>query len=51
MLHGFRDWGRDIAFGNSQANIETAIYYQCLQVMERFERSGLCNYVLVPFKA
>ncbi|KAF5015134.1 hypothetical protein F66182_13638, partial [Fusarium sp. NRRL 66182] len=29
--HGLGDWGRDIAFGNHQANIETAIYYRCLQ--------------------
>jgi hypothetical protein len=36
--HGLGDWGREIAFGNSQANIETAVYYQCLQVMERFAR-------------
>jgi hypothetical protein len=29
--HGLGDWGRDIAFGNNQANIETAIYYRCLR--------------------
>lgn len=29
--HGLGDWGRDIAFGNHQANIETAIYYRCLR--------------------
>ncbi|KAL1890889.1 hypothetical protein Sste5346_008030 [Sporothrix stenoceras] len=29
--HGLGDWGRDIAFGNHQANIETAIYYKCLR--------------------
>ncbi|KAK3897252.1 bacterial alpha-L-rhamnosidase-domain-containing protein [Staphylotrichum tortipilum] len=29
--HGLGDWGRDIAFGNLQANIETAIYHQCLR--------------------
>lgn len=29
--HGLGDWGRDIAFGNNQANIETAIYYKCLR--------------------
>ena len=29
--HGLGDWGRDIAFGNLQANIETAVYYQCLR--------------------
>ncbi len=28
--HGLGDWGRDIAFGNLQANIETAIYHRCL---------------------
>lgn len=33
--HGLGDWGRDIAFGNNQANIETAIYYQCLRNIER----------------
>ncbi|PYH93977.1 hypothetical protein BO71DRAFT_380335 [Aspergillus ellipticus CBS 707.79] len=32
--HGLGDWGRNIAFGNNQANIETAIYYRCLQCME-----------------
>lgn len=29
--HGLGDWGRDIAWGNLQPNIETAIYYKCLQ--------------------
>jgi hypothetical protein len=29
--HGLGDWGRDIAWGNLQANIETAYYYKCLQ--------------------
>ncbi|KAK6827159.1 hypothetical protein PG987_010500 [Apiospora arundinis] len=29
--HGLGDWGRDIAFGNNQANIETAVYYKCLR--------------------
>ena len=29
--HGLGDWGREIAFGNLQANIETAIYYKCLR--------------------
>ncbi|ERT00357.1 hypothetical protein HMPREF1624_03728 [Sporothrix schenckii ATCC 58251] len=28
--HGLGDWGRDVAFGNHQANIETAVYYKCL---------------------
>lgn len=32
--HGLGDWGRDIAFGNNQANIETAIYYRCLRNIE-----------------
>ncbi|KAK1472405.1 hypothetical protein CCUS01_05789 [Colletotrichum cuscutae] len=32
--HGLGDWGRDIAFGNHQANIETAIYYKCLRNVE-----------------
>lgn len=31
IVHGLGDWGRDIAFGNLQANIETAVYYKCLQ--------------------
>ncbi|KXS97123.1 hypothetical protein AC578_2905 [Pseudocercospora eumusae] len=31
--HGLGDWGRDIAFGNLQANIETAVYYKCLQCL------------------
>jgi hypothetical protein len=29
--HGLGDWGRDIAYGNHQANIETAVYYKCLR--------------------
>ncbi|OCT46893.1 putative alpha-l-rhamnosidase protein [Cladophialophora carrionii] len=29
--HGLGDWGRDVAFGNHQANIETAVYYRCLK--------------------
>ena len=33
ILHGLGDWGRDIAFGNLQANIETAVYYKCLQCL------------------
>ncbi|KAJ4353201.1 uncharacterized protein N0V89_004927 [Didymosphaeria variabile] len=33
--HGLGDWGRDIAFGNNQANIETAIYYRCLRNIQR----------------
>lgn len=33
--HGLGDWGRDIAFGNNQANIETAIYYRCLRNTQR----------------
>ncbi|KAM0324869.1 hypothetical protein ACHAQA_007835 [Verticillium albo-atrum] len=32
--HGLGDWGIDIAFGNHQANIETAIYYKCLRNIE-----------------
>ncbi|MBZ6372278.1 MAG: glycoside hydrolase family 78 protein [Microbacterium hominis] len=32
--HGLGDWGRGIAFGNNQANIETAVYYRCLQCVE-----------------
>lgn len=36
--HGLGDWGRDIAFGNHQANIETAIYFQCLQCVEMMAR-------------
>lgn len=34
--HGLGDWGRGIAHGNAQANIETAVYYECLRCMERF---------------
>ena len=34
--HGLGDWGRGIAHGNAQANIETAVYYECLDCMERF---------------
>ena len=36
--HGLGDWGRDIAFGNHQANIETAIYYRCLQCVGMMAR-------------
>ncbi|KAJ5811435.1 alpha-L-rhamnosidase [Penicillium riverlandense] len=36
--HGLGDWGRDIAFGNHQANIETAIYYRCLQCVAMMAR-------------
>ncbi|EON69947.1 hypothetical protein W97_09212, partial [Coniosporium apollinis CBS 100218] len=36
--HGLGDWGRDIAFGNLQANIETAVYYRCLQCLEMMAR-------------
>ncbi|KAJ5453994.1 alpha-L-rhamnosidase [Penicillium daleae] len=36
--HGLGDWGRDIAFGNHQVNIETAIYYRCLQCVEMMAR-------------
>jgi hypothetical protein len=36
--HGLGDWGRGIAFGNNQANIETAIYYRCLQCVEMMAR-------------
>lgn len=32
--HGLGDWGRDIAFGNHQANIETAVYHECLRSCE-----------------
>ncbi|KAK4122706.1 glycoside hydrolase family 78 protein [Parathielavia appendiculata] len=32
--HGLGDWGVDIAYGNHQANIETAMYYQCLRNVE-----------------
>lgn len=34
--HGLGDWGRGIAHGNAQANIETAVYHECLKCMERF---------------
>ena len=34
--HGLGDWGRGIAHGNAQANIETAVYNECLKCMERF---------------
>jgi len=37
--HGLGDWGRGIAHGNAQANIETAIYYECLCCMERFAQN------------
>ncbi|OQE85234.1 hypothetical protein PENNAL_c0024G07855 [Penicillium nalgiovense] len=36
--HGLGDWGRNIAFGNNQANIETAVYYRCLQCVEMMAR-------------
>lgn len=36
--HGLGDWGRDIAWGNLQANIETAVYYKCLQCMADMAR-------------
>ncbi|KAI9732671.1 MAG: hypothetical protein M1834_004008 [Cirrosporium novae-zelandiae] len=36
--HGLGDWGREIGFGNAQANIETAFYYKCLRCMEMFAR-------------
>lgn len=29
--HGLGDWGYSIAYGNHQANIETAVYYKCLR--------------------
>ena len=32
--HGLGDWGRDIAFGNHQALIETAVYFKCLKCCE-----------------
>ena len=37
--HGLGDWGRGIAHGNAQANIETAVYYECLRCMERFAQN------------
>ncbi|KAK4032249.1 bacterial alpha-L-rhamnosidase-domain-containing protein [Parachaetomium inaequale] len=37
--HGLGDWGRDIAFGNHQANIETAIYYKCIRNVELMART------------
>ncbi|KAB8290820.1 hypothetical protein EYC80_008457 [Monilinia laxa] len=36
--HGLGDWGRGIAHGNAQANIETAIYHECLLCMSRFAK-------------
>ncbi|KAF2823254.1 hypothetical protein CC86DRAFT_447689 [Ophiobolus disseminans] len=36
--HGLGDWGRDIAFGNNQANIETAVYYRCLRNIEHMAK-------------
>lgn len=36
--HGLGDWGRGIAFGNHQANIETAVYYKCLRNVELMAR-------------
>ncbi|GAB7364944.1 hypothetical protein MBLNU230_g5729t1 [Neophaeotheca triangularis] len=32
--HGLGDWGRDIAFGNHQTNIESAVYHKCLKNCE-----------------
>jgi hypothetical protein len=29
--HGLGDWGRRVAYGDHQANIETAVYYRCLR--------------------
>ncbi|UQC75398.1 uncharacterized protein CLUP02_02052 [Colletotrichum lupini] len=40
--HGLGDWGRDIAFGNHQANIETAIYYKCLRNVELMAKELGC---------
>ena len=37
--HGLGDWGFGIAFGNHQANIETAIYYKCLRNVELMART------------
>ncbi|KAK4494248.1 hypothetical protein PRZ48_014546 [Zasmidium cellare] len=34
IMHGLGDWGRDIAFGNLQANIETAVYHKCVKCLE-----------------
>ncbi|KAI9035582.1 bacterial alpha-L-rhamnosidase-domain-containing protein [Aspergillus affinis] len=36
--HGLGDWGYEIAYGNHQANIETAVYYRCLQNMALMAR-------------
>jgi hypothetical protein len=41
--HGLGDWGRGIAHGNSQANIETAVYHECLRCMERFAQNLKLN--------
>jgi hypothetical protein len=42
--HGLGDWGRGIAHGNAQANIETAVYHECLRCMQRFaENLGLTD--------
>ncbi|KAI9675878.1 MAG: hypothetical protein M1822_008887 [Bathelium mastoideum] len=38
IMHGLGDWGRGIAHGNNQANIETAIYHQCLLNCATFAR-------------
>ncbi|KAI0205105.1 alpha-rhamnosidase [Astrocystis sublimbata] len=38
LEHGLGDWGRDIAFGNNQANIETAYYYKCLRNVQHMAR-------------
>ncbi|KAI5281209.1 hypothetical protein KEM54_003356, partial [Ascosphaera aggregata] len=32
--HGLGEWGVGIAFGNHQANIETAVYHQCSKACE-----------------
>ncbi|KZZ94015.1 alpha-rhamnosidase [Ascosphaera apis ARSEF 7405] len=32
--HGLGDWGVGIAFGNHQANLETAMYHRCLKACE-----------------
>lgn len=42
--HGLGDWGRDIAFGNHQALIETAVYFKCLKCCQMMaEGLGLVN--------
>lgn len=37
--HGLGDWGFGIAFGNHQANIETAVYYKCIRNVELMART------------